>query len=1047
MSKRVPFRDMPNRRKLLVVGLLTTGFALSILAVLVFVQGVIEWRNKTADDLATYAAMIGTNAAPALVFDDRKAATDTLAALEATPDVVFGAIYDKKGLLFATFGAKASHAQRVKPEMQHGVLHFSVDHLDLSAPIFLKGERLGTIYLESDLRQLYRGLGTESMLIVVAAAAAFSLAAFLFLRLQRGIVDPILALSRAMKGVSRDRDYSVRVTPAGADEIGGLAQAFNSMLEAVQDRNAALAGHQTQLEETVARRTEELKRSNRSLERELGERKAAEDALREHDALLKAVTRSASELLSALNIDEAIPRVLELIGQTVAVSRVQLNAIAADQQGHLRSSVKYEWCALGMMRMIDNPALQDLDLTATLPKTVAPTLVGEQTSFFVGDMAQPYREVFEKAEMRSSLQLPVLIEGKLWGGLNFIDSSSAQRQWSWAENDTLRTLADLLGVSLARAQYIRELADANTIVQNSPTILYRLRGEPSFPMIYVSHNITKFGHDPALLVATPDWRAVLVHPDDRAKIQAAMARILEKNATASTIEFRMQTGEGGWRWVENRYTPVRDKAARLIEVEGIITDITERKVAEEKIALLARTDSLTGLANRATFTEHLGEAFAAAKRGASAFAVLYLDLDRFKDINDTLGHPTGDELLRAAAERLTHNVRETDLVARFGGDEFAILQTEMADPSAAGALASKVGKALATPFKISGNELRVTVSIGISPFVPGLAGPDAMLAQADLALYRAKDEGRDQYRFHSQDLDKEVRERVTLAEDLRKAVDQDEMELYFQPQVELSGGQIVGMEALIRWHHPTRGLLMPGDFIPIAEKTGSIQAIGQWVLEKACEQMKSWRDQGIAPPLVAVNLSLVQIKAGRELVREITETLAKWSLAPGDLELDVTESTLAQITWTQSDVLARIRELGVKVALDDFGTEYSSFDYVRTYRVNHIKIAQWFVDLATRDPERAATIRAIINLARELGLQVIAEGVETEEQRTLLASIGPETQAQGFYFSPPVPAAQAEVLLRQKRIRPAQAAEAPAGKGGTGANGPAKRGTARRGPR
>lgn len=248
-----------------------------------------------------------------------------------------------------------------------------------------------------------------------------------------------------------------------------------------------------------------------------------------------------------------------------------------------------------------------------------------------------------------------------------------------------------------------------------------------------------------------------------------------------------------------------------------------------------------------------------------------------------------------------------------------------------------------------------------------------------------------------------------------------------------------------RWHHPARGLLMPADFIPIAERTGSIQAIGHWVLDKACEQMKSWRDQGIAPPLMAINLSLVQIKAGREIVRDITDSLAKWGLAPGDLELDVTESTLAQTTWAQSDVLARLRELGVKIALDDFGTEYSSFDYVRTYHVNHIKIAQWFVDLAARDPERAATIRAIINLARELDLKVIAEGVETEEQRALLTSIGRGTQGQGFYFSPPVPALQAEGLLRQKKIEPVQVVEAPAGEGGKGeATRRTKRSTVRR---
>ena len=469
--------------------------------------------------------------------------------------------------------------------------------------------------------------------------------------------------------------------------------------------------------------------------------------------------------------------------------------------------------------------------------------------------------------------------------------------------------------------------------------------------------------------------------------------------------------------VAERTAELKDANARLE------SELVERKAAEEKIAHLARTDALTGLANRATFIDRLGQAFAASKRGGAPFAVLYLDLDRFKSVNDTLGHAIGDLLLREVAERLQAATRETDLVARLGGDEFAVLQADMGEPANAGSLAAKIQAVLARSFALDGSELHIGVSIGISPFGAGSSSPAAMLAQADLALYRAKEEGRDQYRFHSEELDKEVLTRITLAEDLRKAIDRDELELFYQPQVELRSGQIVGMEALVRWRHPTRGLLHPAAFIPIAEKTGTMLPLGRWVLNEACRQLRRWRDEGVGPPVISINLSSVQINAGSELVGEVRKCIAKWRLAPGDLEFDVTEAALAQATLAHSGVLAELRRLGAKIALDDFGTEYSSFDYLRAYRVNHLKIAQSFIAEAVADPDRAATIRAIIGLAREFGIGVIAEGVETEEQRALLVATGSTTRAQGHYFSAAVAVSRAEELLRQGHIMP-QAATA-----------------------
>jgi diguanylate cyclase (GGDEF)-like protein/PAS domain S-box-containing protein len=792
-------------------------------------------------------------------------------------------------------------------------------------------------------------------------------------------------------------------------------------VEAAEERNSQLASYKDQLEQTVAERTGELNGANDNLHAELIERKTAEAALREHDALLNVVTKSASQLLGAQH-EDAIHAVLELVGQTIAVARVQFCEIVTDKTGRLRSTILQEWCAPGTTSVIDDTAMQNLDLSACLPAAAAAAAPGGETSFFIDELTGRYFNVFERAKMRSFLQIPVMIDEKMWGSLNFIDSAELQRKWSWAESDTLTTLAGLVGVAVARARYVKELADANMIVQNSPTVLYRLKGEPPFPLIYVSHNIKKFGHEPKALLGS-QWIHTIIDATDQEKVTAAMARIVDKDSQASSIEFRLRTGEGTYRWVENRYTPVRGKDGRLLEVEGIIIDITERKAAEEKIATLARTDGLTGLANRTTFVERLRQVFSSTVRGTNPFAILYIDLDHFKDVNDTLGHPVGDQLLREVANRLRILSGESDLIARLGGDEFAILQADVSEPAGAGALAARIQKSLAQPYVLDTSQVTiVTASIGICPFSLASLGPDAMLAQADLALYRSKNAGRNQYHFHTDDLDQEVRERVAVAEELKAALKYGELELFYQPQVEIVSGNIVGMEALLRWNHPQRGLLKAADFIPQAEKARLTPEIGHWVLDQCCRQMQLWRDAGVAPPVIAINLSLAQLKDSRGLVRDVAVTTARYGIKPGCLEFDVTEATLAQATLTQNDALMQLRRLGAQIAIDDFGAEYSSFEYLRAYDVSHLKIAQSFINSADAIPERATMIRAIINIARELNIGVIAEGVETEEQRAQLASTG-STHAQGYFFSEAVAAGRADELLRDGAVKPMRSAD------------------------
>jgi predicted signal transduction protein with EAL and GGDEF domain len=364
-------------------------------------------------------------------------------------------------------------------------------------------------------------------------------------------------------------------------------------------------------------------------------------------------------------------------------------------------------------------------------------------------------------------------------------------------------------------------------------------------------------------------------------------------------------------------------------------------------------------------------------------------------------------------------VRPTDLVARFGGGEFAILMFDVANPETAGAAAARIRKALAQPFVIENNRVRITSSIGIALFSPEASGPETMMMQADLALYGAKGEGRNCYRFHSPDLDQQVRERVRVADELTVALEDGDLELYYQPLVELASGRITGVEALIRWNHKTRGLLTPAHFIPIAERTGAVLPIGRWVFEEACRQLSLWHIAGIAPQVLSVNVSGLQFKAASELDRDVEASVTRWGINPSNLELELTESVLMEATQRYTGTLENLRRLGTRIAIDDFGTGYSSLKYLTIYPVNRLKLAQEFVSEVTANYRNAAVVRASIRLAHELGVEVIAEGVETEAQVRFLIGAGCE-HAQGYYYSRPVRAEQATRLLRGGRIEAAR---------------------------
>jgi diguanylate cyclase (GGDEF)-like protein/PAS domain S-box-containing protein len=509
------------------------------------------------------------------------------------------------------------------------------------------------------------------------------------------------------------------------------------------------------------------------------------------------------------------------------------------------------------------------------------------------------------------------------------------------------------------------------------------------------------------------WRdqANLYRADDRRVIECGFNRLL--------IEEPQTTPEGKVITLLTSKIPLRSSNGQIVGVLGTYMDISDRKQMEEKLVRLARHDILTDLPNRRVFVEELERAIARAHREGESFAVFYLDLDRFKDVNDTLGHPTGDLLLQEVAKRLVAAIRETDTAARFGGDEFALLGAEIREPADAAALADKILKTLAEPFAIQGNAIRSGASVGIAIYGADSPDVETLLSNADVALYRAKAEGRGTYRFFTEAMDTEVQTRVRGTAELREAINSDQLFLLYQPQVNVDTNRIIGLEALVRWHHPTRGIVSPAEFIPIAEKSGLIVELGSWVLHEACRQMKEWLDAGVAPPIIAVNVSGLQFKAPAELEHEISEILAETALPPSLIELELTETVFMEVSREHSDSLQRLRDAGLRLAIDDFGTGYSSLEYLGRIPVNRIKIAQAFMPKLTAKSHNGTIVKASIRMAHELGLDVIIEGVETAEQLELIRSWSGH-KVQGFYFSKPLSVSETAAVLRLGKLSPAQ---------------------------
>jgi diguanylate cyclase (GGDEF)-like protein/PAS domain S-box-containing protein len=511
-----------------------------------------------------------------------------------------------------------------------------------------------------------------------------------------------------------------------------------------------------------------------------------------------------------------------------------------------------------------------------------------------------------------------------------------------------------------------------------------------------------------------------VHPEDKALVEQALVAA-SKGDEKLNIELRIHHQDAIERFVHLQAEPILTPKGEPAKLEGTVQDITARKEAEAKIRYLAYYDGLTKLGNRQLFMERLDKVILYAKRYSKRLAVLYIDLDRFKQINDTLGHSAGDTLLKATADRLESCIRSSDTIrhlcaedsrcdlSRLGGDEFAVLLSEINNIRDAAEVANRILEEFRRPFQLGNLEFVITPSLGIAAYPRDGMDVDTLLKHADVAMYHAKREGRNNFQFYTKAIDERSLEKLRLENQLRKALEREELLLHYQPKVDIQSGRIAGVEALLRWQGEDGKLLSPAEFIPLAEETGLIVPIGEWVLQTACRQAAAWHAAGLGSISVAVNVSSLQFRQGN-LTQTVSRALKHGALDARYLELEVTESTIMENAIAAIETLHELKDMGAKLSIDDFGTGYSSLSYLKRFPLDVLKIDRSFIKEIHDKPEDAAITAAIIAMAQKLNLLVIAEGVETETQLSLLRKWGCD-QMQGFLFSRPLPVADLEQLI------------------------------------
>ena len=728
------------------------------------------------------------------------------------------------------------------------------------------------------------------------------------------------------------------------------------------------------------------------------------------EAVLGAVAFATERFLRDEAWHDRIDEVLAHLGTAAGVSRAYLFQNTRGPDGRLWMDLRFEWDAGGVTRIFEDPGNHLHPYAPDFSRWIE--LLGRRGEVrgCVSELPDAERRVLSGEGVGSVLAVPVFLGSEWWGFLGF--DHRDERSWSDVETGALRATAGALGAAIERqrTEETRRFAEQQyrSIVEHIPAVTYIDAVNEQAAAVYVSPQIEGLlGYSQQEWLADPDLWPKVLHPDDRARALAENARHNE-TGEPFLLEYRMFTKDGRVVWVFDQASLVRDEHGAPLFSHGVMLDISERKHDEEQVAFLAYHDELTGLPSRSMFEELLSLSIDRARRHDGSVAVVCLDLDDFRLVNDSLGHHHGDELLRLMADRLRESTRETDLVARRGGDQFLLLLADMereerGDMDAAMIRAESVvqhiHQSLTTPFVVAGTELYISASMGISLFPQDGDESGGLLRNAEAAMYQSKKSGPAGYVVSARgSFDSSAK--LQFVTRLRKAVENRRWTLHYQPVIDLSDGSMTGVEALIRWIEPDGTMIPPGDFIPLAEELGLIEAIGDWVVDEVVYQACAWRDLGIDLE-IGFNLSPRQFWQP-DLAGRILSQIREGGVDPAKIVVEVTESSAMIDPDRAQEILWELHGGGLRIAIDDFGTGYSSLSRLRDVPIDLLKIDRSFVSGVDADPQAASIVSAFIELALGLGMTTLAEGIETRGELDLLVARGCE-MGQGYLFSRPVP--------------------------------------------
>ena len=762
-----------------------------------------------------------------------------------------------------------------------------------------------------------------------------------------------------------------------------------------------------------------LEQINQELVEQIKERASAEAALQYQLEFDQLITNISSRFinLKLTEIPAGIERALQEIGE---FTRVDTSYIFRWDNEKNNSSMVYEWVAPGQKAQKEKA--QNLP-RAAFPWAVDTLLRGEvlyvPSVVNLGKIAATERKNWLTFNLHSLISIPLSSQGVFLGWLG-LASFSEKKAWTESSTQLLRMFGEILTNALQRQQTEKALQESerrySTLAKISPVGIFQTDAAGNY--LYANERWCEIAGIPLTDALGEGW-SVALHPEDRQHAFSEWDRAVKENLPFRA-EYRFERPDGLITWVLGQAIAEKDSFGNITSYVGTITDISERKQAEAKLRHGAFHDSLTGLPNRALLMERLKQALHRQQRHPDwQVGLLFLDLDRFKIINDSLGHLSGDQLLIALGSRLEKCPRASDTLARLGGDEFVILLEELKSQDEAIKVAERIHQTLKKPFVVNNQELFVSASIGITLSSSRDDNePEQLLRNADTAMYRAKARGQSCYAVFDISMYTCTLRQLRLESHLRRAVEREELVVYYQPIVSLENDRLEGMEALVRWQHPEQGLVSPTDFIPIAEETGIIIALDQWVLKSACRQLGYWKKQFPAFSHLTVNVNLSgQQFFQLDFLEKIDQILAETGILGQDLKLEITESVLIENSESVPEMLNQLREKKIQVCLDDFGTGYSSLSYLNRFPLNALKIDRSFINNLDREGSKSAIVRAIVIMARELEIEVIAEGVETVEQIDFLKTLGC-FGAQGYWFSHPLePQEMTHLLQHSSSVR------------------------------